>query len=189
MWPEETPFVPAEGTRVVVVFNMNRKNINGFTLVELLLYSVILGSLVFGLVGAAQVFLRTRARAQVIEEVDEQGLSVLRIITQITRNASAINSPGTNSSGASLSLNVPTAGLSPAKFALNNGAVTMVEGGNSVVNLTSAKVTVTGLSFSNLSGPGTPGNVRIQFTLGFNNPDGNADYTYSKNFIGSASLR
>jgi len=50
-------------------------------------------------------------------------------------------------------------------------------------------VTVSGLTFQNLSRSATPGTVRIQFTLTHVNPAGRNEYSFAKTFIGSATLR
>lgn len=166
-----------------------KKNSKGFTLIELLLYVSLIGFVAMTAAVFLTVLQRQRVRSQVIMEVEDQGVAAMQIIDQIIRNSSSITSPAAGASGASTTLVVPTGALSPTTFALSGGAITMTEGANAAVNLTSNKVTITGLSFANLSRPSTKGNLRIQFVVNFNNPDGIAEYTYSKTFISSESLR
>lgn len=58
-----------------------------------------------------------------------------------------------------------------------------------ISDLYNSRVTVSNLTFTNLTRAGTPGNVRIQFTLTHINPSGRNEYDFSKTFYGSASLR
>lgn len=156
---------------------------------ELLLYTVLIGMVILSAAALLSVLQKQRVRGQVIAEVDSQGLAAMQTITQTIRNAMAINTPTMGSGGTSVSVTVPTGSLSPTVFTLSSGVLTMTEGANPSENLTSAKVVVSAVTFSNLSRPGTFGTVRIQFTVSYNNPGSIADYTYSKTFISSASLR
>lgn len=160
----------------------------GFTLIELLLYVTLLGITVVAASVLWVVLNQQRVKAQVVREVEDQGVMAMQIISQTVRNSSAINTPSVGNSGASLSVTVPTASLSPTVFSLSSGVLSITEGANPSVNLTSSKVSVSSLTFSNLSRPSTPGVVRIQFTVSY---VGGADYQYgySKQFITSVSLR
>lgn len=161
----------------------------GFTLIELLLYTVLVGLVVMSTAVLLNVLQRQRIRSQVIMEVNGQGVAAMQIMTQIIRNSTAINSPAPGATGTSVSVTVPTRSLSPTVFALSSGAIMMTEGASAVVSLTSGKVAVTGVTFSNLTRTGSFGTVRIQYTVSYNSPGGIPEYTYSKTFISNASLR
>lgn len=161
----------------------------GFTLVELLLYTALIGMVVLTAAVLLSVMQKQKIRDQVIREVEEQGLASMQVMTQTIRNSTLINSPAASASAGILSINVPTAGLSPTTFGLSSGSITMTEGSNPAVNLTSGKVVVSGMNFANLSRGGSFGTIRIQYTVSYNNPGGIADFNYSKLFTGSASLR
>lgn len=160
----------------------------GFTLIELLLYISLISIVALTAMVFLSVLVNQRVRSQVILEVEEQGASAMRVITQVARNATGINSPTAGNSAASLSVSVPTAANSPTVFDLSSGVLRITEGAGAPVSLTSGKVSVSGLSFTNLSRAGTPGTVRISFTLSYNATAGN-EYNYSKTFISSFSLR
>ena len=113
----------------------------------------------------------------------------MQIITQSLRNAVTINSPALGVSAALLSINTIVAGNNPTIFDISAGALRMSEGGGAPVVLTNARIVVSALNFINLSRPGTPGTVQIIFTLTHINPAGRQEYSYSKSFIGSATLR
>lgn len=70
-----------------------------------------------------------------------------------------------------------------------NPALQIKEGAASAVALTNSKVTVSALSFTNMSISGTKGIVRVSFVVSRNNPNNLNDYDYQKTFIGSAALR
>ena len=58
-----------------------------------------------------------------------------------------------------------------------------------ISDLYNSRVTASNLSFQNLSRTGTPGTIRIQFTLSHINPSGRNEYDFNKTFYGTASLR
>ena len=167
----------------------NLHSSQGFTLVELLLYvgisSVIL--LVTSLFLSA--LLSSRVKNQTIAEVEQQGVQVMQMMTQTLRNADTINAPSIGVSAAELSINTYTGANNPTIFDLASGVMRMAEGSNPVIPLTNSRVTASGLNFQNLSRTGTPGTVRIQFTLTHINPDGRNEYAFSKIFYVSATLR
>jgi len=73
----------------------------------------------------------------------------------------------------------------------STGALQVKEGAVSAtpVPLTNNKVQVTSLSFTNLTRSGTPGAVRISFTLSRINPSNRGEYDYQKTFTTTAAIR
>lgn len=63
------------------------------------------------------------------------------------------------------------------------------EGAGSAIPLSSTKVQISGLTFTNLTRSGTPGVMRVSFTVTRLNPGNRNAYNYSKTFTSSASLR
>jgi hypothetical protein len=110
-------------------------------------------------------------------------------MTQIVRNAESLNAPAQGSSAPSLSLDVIAVGNDPTVFDFSGGTIRISEGAGLPVALTNTRVIASGLVFQNLSLTGTPGTVRIQFTLTHVNPAGRNEYSFAKTFIGSATLR
>jgi prepilin-type N-terminal cleavage/methylation domain-containing protein len=161
----------------------------GFTLVELLMYVAIVGSLLI----AVSLFFATtadaRIKSQTITEVDQQGALAMDYITQTIRNADSISAPAAGATAASLTVTVPTAGLSPTIFDLGGTALRVKEGAAATVPLTNDKVAISGLTFKNLTRSGTPGTVQISFTITRVNVSGRSSYTYQKTFTASATLR
>ena len=169
--------------------NVSSRNTGGFTLIELLLYVSIVGSLLIALSLFFATTADARIKSQSIAEVDQQGMLTMDRILQSIRNADAINSPAAGSTAASLSLAVQTASLSPTIFDLQAGAIQVKEGTGVTLPLTNSKVTLSDLSFKNLSRSGTPGLVQVSFTISRTNLAGRAEYTYQKTFTSSAALR
>lgn len=161
----------------------------GFTLIELLLYIAIASIIVFTTASMLRFTLESRVKNQTIAEVEQEGIQVMQLITQTTRNATAINFPAIGNSGASLSLTVVDGASSPTVFDLSSGAVRIKEGANATTNLTSSKVTVSNLNFQNLSRANTPNIIRVSFTITYTNSSGRNEYDFTKTFYGSAGLR
>lgn len=165
----------------------NKKS--GFTLVEILLYVSIISVMLTVLSVFMFSVLQSRTKFQTISEVDQQGIQVAQIITQTIRNAKSITVPAQGVSGSSLTLGFDDSAKNPTVFNSNGVNIQIKEGINSIFPLANAKITISGLSFANVSKTNTPGIVKFQFTLTYVNPSGRNEYDYSKTFFGSASLR
>lgn len=77
----------------------------------------------------------------------------------------------------------------PTVFNVSSTTFQMKEGVENSISLTSQKLIVSELLFSNLSAMDAPEIVKFQFTLIYVNPSGRNEYDYTKTFYGSASLR
>jgi len=162
---------------------------SGFTLIELLLYVAISGIILLVISLFLQTLLESRIKNQTIAEVEQQGIQVMQIITQTVRNADVLNSPTIGAGATSLSVNTYTAGNNPTIFDLSGGVIRVTEGASSAVELTNSRIIASVLNFQNRSRSGTPGIIRISFTLTHINPSGRNEYNFSKTFYASASLR
>lgn len=77
-----------------------------------------------------------------------------------------------------------------ADIATGGGSALLItEGANPTVPLTNSKIQMSGLTFTNLTRSGTPGVVRVSFTLSRVNGSGKNEYDYQKTFTTSAALR
>lgn len=186
--------------RIISSFIMNKKKLShvhclkqlrkqeGFTLVEMVIY-VGAAIFVFGsITGLVFILISSKAKNQAVAEVEQQGTFVLNNISQTIRNAENINSPLQAASDSTLELDVVEAGDDPTIYNLLDGAIQVTEGAASAVNLTSDRVIASNLTFQNLSRDGTPGVIRINFTLSASSSDRGA-YRYEKTFYVTASLR
>lgn len=160
----------------------------GYTLIELLLYVVILGSLLGSVTYFFGMTTEARVKNQSITEVEDQGAATMDYITQTIRNATSITTPVAAGSGNSLTIVVPTGSLSPTIFSLSGTALQVKEGAAAAISLTSSDVQVSGLTFKNLTRSGTSGIVQVSFTLTRANPGGRSEYEYQKVFTSSAEI-
>ena len=160
----------------------------GFTLIELLLYIAISAILLMAVSAFLTMLLQARIKNQTVAEVEQQGMQIMQVITQATRNAAVINSPAIGTSSSSLSLNTYITTTTPTVFDLSSGALRISEAGGAVVALSNARVIASNLVFWNFSRAATPGTVHVEFTLTHINPMGRNEYNFSKTFVDSAAL-
>lgn len=160
-----------------------------FTLVEVLLYIALSSVILAVLVAFIGLILQTRARSQTIAEVHQQGDVIMQSILQTVRNAEGINSPTPGNTANTLSVDAVVASIDPIVYALSGTDLTVTEDINPAQTLNSNRVEISNLTFSNLSRAGTPGIVRIQFTVSYVNPDGRYEQDYSQIFYGTAAIR
>ena len=161
----------------------------GFTLIELLLYVSISAVLLLVISIFLASLLQSRVKNQTIAEVEQQGAAVLQLVTQTIRNADTVNTPAQGLNATTLSLDTYTGGENPTVFDISNGIFYVTKGSGPTIPLTNARVSASGLFFNNLSRMNTPGTLRIQFTLNSVNSDGREEFSFTKTFISSASLR
>lgn len=161
----------------------------GFTLIELLLYVSLSAMLLLAIAGVLFMVLQARVKNQTITEVEQQGVQAMQLMTQTARNAQNIHSPDSGSSAESVSFDVVATAADPTVFSVSSGVLRMTEGASPAVALTNSQVSVTAFSVQNVSRAGTPGAVRIQFTLSYAAGSGRNEYAYSKTFYATATLR
>jgi len=148
--------------------NFSKKNLGGFTLIELILYVGLAAVMILAVSIFLSTMLQSRVRNQTVLEVESQGIQVMQIVTQAGRNANSIDFT--------------------TSFDLSQGVIIMNDGSGPVA-LTNSRVVASNLTFQNLSRTDTPGTIRIQFTLTHINPSERNEYDFSKTFYGSATLR
>lgn len=167
--------------------NHFRKFRPAFTLVEMLLYASLAGFLVLSISFFGVAIFNSWLKNQSVLEVEDQGQQVLKVISLQIQNADSLNYPLSGSSS-SLSLVLPNP-TTTIVFSLNSGKLQMQTGTTQPVFLTNNRVQASGLLFENLSRNGTPGNIRVSFNLGYNNPNFRQEFDYLKYFNTSISLR
>jgi type II secretory pathway pseudopilin PulG len=172
-----------------MIYTKRTTNSAGFTLIELLLYVSVVGTLLIGVVIFAALGIDARVKNQSVSEVNQQGNFAIDYIDQTIRGSNSITAPVAGASGSSLTLVVPTGGLSPTIFDISAGVLRVKEGAAAVVPLTNNKVQVTNLTFTNLSRASTNGIMRVSITLSRVNPNNRNEYDFTKTFIASVTLR
>lgn len=162
---------------------------NAFTLIELLLYISIAASLMIVTASTISKIYQIQVKQRFITDVEQEGASAMQIITQTVRNANTINSPAIGVSATSLSVAVSDLTKSPTIFTVSSGKLTIKEGAGAAVDLTSSQVSVTGVSFTNMTRGTTQGNVRVQFTVNSTNPNNLSEFDAIRAFDAAASIR
>ena len=170
----------------------NQKN-SGYTIIEMLLYIAIFSLIIGSILSIAMSIANQRIQNQVTQEVDYQGNLAITNITQNLRNASTINTPTPNNSSTSLSFNTTTPANNPSVYDMVSdqsvNKLRFKEGTVASVYLTSSRVTISNLSFSNRAITGGRDSIYISFTLTYHNPTNKPQLDYQKNFYGVTTLR
>jgi len=169
--------------------NKTLKLNRGTTLIEVLLY-IVIASILLGVISAFTfVLLSSRVKNQTISEVNSQGVFISEMIERTIRSGEAVNTPLIGTSSETLSVDVLNSSLDPTIFSLSSGVLYVKEGFASNIALSNSKVVISNLIFRNLSIPSTPGSVHFSFNISHVNNAGRNEFSYSKTFAGSASIR
>jgi Tfp pilus assembly protein PilW len=162
----------------------------GFTLVEVVLYVAICSLLLVTISVFLSFLLGARVRSQAITEVNQQGFQVMSLITQTIRNGRSIQVPSTGVSSSTLSITTVNALLNPTIFNISSTTVKIKEGSQVAIPLTNSRIRVSNLLFQNVSsGSSTEKIIRVSYTIDYINPTGRSEYSFTKSFSGSATLR
>lgn len=161
----------------------------GFSMVETIVYLAIFAMFAGTLVTFVFNLNSSRLHSQIMLEVNDQGASLMRLLTRSIESASAINSPGTGGSSGVLSINTSDPLTTPTVFSEDGETLYITEGASDPVALTNNKVRLTDLNFTNVSRSATPGIIQIRFTIGNTAAKTLAEEQYSASFYGSSSLK
>lgn len=162
---------------------MNNKK--GFSLMETIIYIAIVGFIVTSLVAFGISVSNSRNKTYVMQEVQANTRVALGIISEKIRASTGVNVSGSvfNTDPGILSLEIPAASKNPTVIDLNtnDGVLRITEGVLVPVSVTSDKVKVTDLIFTNLTQSGDRENIKVSLTLEYNDRDSgnNFDYTQS----------
>jgi len=169
---------------------MKRKQ-NGFTLVETLIYVAIIGMVLSSFVVFSISISNSRSKTYVVQEVHANTRTALNVMSQKIRSATGVNT-ASSTFGVDpgfLSLSMASSTLNPTILALDSNILGIKEGSNATTSITSDEVKITNLVFTDLSGTGNRGNVRIEMTVEYNNIDTDIIYNYSQSIQTTVGLR
>jgi type II secretory pathway pseudopilin PulG len=165
------------------------KQYNGFSLIEVLFYVSMLSVFILVLSTFWGTLQDVQLKGRAMNTVSTEAAFMLNKITQSIRNASSITAPLPGSSANSLTLASTTPTENPTIFDLNNGNVRISSGASPYTNLNSPWVTVTNLTFTNLTGANAKGVIRIQMTVSYKNTDATANQNYVQAFYATAAIK
>jgi len=164
-----------------------KKKTDGFTLIEFLLYSVIVTMIVGALVITGVNIIESRSRVAVIEEVSHNGKMAMNTITRHIREAKEINYPHRGEKGDYLSLEMTSSARSPTVFEVDeNGRLTIKRGDDEKREIISNLVRVDEVVFTNTSREEGVGTVRIEFEVEYAGP---AEEDFSREFSSTESIK
>jgi type II secretory pathway pseudopilin PulG len=168
---------------------MNR----GFTLVETIIYTAIVGTVISGFVVFTFSIGDSRNKNYVVQEVQGNSRVALDFVTQRVRASEGVNI-GSSTFGSDpgvLSLQMADAAKNPTLISLSadDGQLQIKEGASAYVNITSDEVKVTNLVFTNLTGTSDFENVQINATIEFNNTGTDVHYDFTQSWQTAVSAR
>ncbi|TAN58382.1 prepilin-type N-terminal cleavage/methylation domain-containing protein [Patescibacteria group bacterium] len=151
----------------------------GFSLVELIMYLAIIGSLVGVVVGMFVSFNRLRVKSESQTELSQNARSAVERLRQEIVKAVSVDSPSAGSSANALNLVMAS---SWTCFRINANILEMSEGGSGACSgswnpITSSKVGITNSDiFTRIDNNGAKSTIQIKLTLTYNN---RTEYTYT----------
>lgn len=136
----------------------------GFTLVEIIIYLGIISVLVSSFVMFSVFISFSRNKVYVVEELQANIRFALDLISQKVRAADSVVLPNKAGTGDTLILDMPQTQPN-LTFSLQDGVLGITEEGGSFLAITSQRVLVSSILFSNLSEPGRKDNIRVEATF------------------------
>lgn len=162
----------------------------GFTLVEMILYVSICSILLLTISTFLSFLLGARIRSQAITEVNQQGFRAMNMMALTIRNGRSIETPVLGDTAPVLSITTKDNLLNPTIFDVASGTLRITEGAGRPIPLTNSRVVMSNISFQNLSASTSADRIiRISFTLDYGNSSGKDEYSFTKTFIESTTLR
>lgn len=161
-----------------------------FTLIELIIYIAIVGLILVVASTFAWQIIQGNIKLSAYREVEQNANFAMEKIAKAIQNSSKIvqpEDPGDETDY--LFLRMPDPAKTLTEFKIFDGKITMSEGAAGPYPLTTDRVEVTNLKFTNLSYEDTPGTVRIEMTIEHLNPGGRSEYQASISLENSVNLR
>lgn len=156
----------------------------GFTLIEIIIYTVIVSSILASMILITRAMYETHARVRSSIILEENLRFALARVTIAIREADAVTTPASGT-GTTLGLTMSDPADDPTTITETNGILLMQEGSGANNALTSSELEVTDLTFTRSSG--TTPIIRIELTGQLR--DAMGPYQTSLTFTNSAVIR
>ncbi len=168
---------------------MNSMNKNGFTLIELLLYSAVSVTIILATSALYATIMQVHLKTQTIATVEEQGAHIALVMTQTIRNARRIATPTPATEDVVLQATMNDPNVDPTIFRLVNGTLIVSQGKHNSEALNNTRVAITDLTFQNASPSAQFDSIKMQFTVMRTSTEARNEFSYSKTFSATASIR
>jgi hypothetical protein len=136
---------------------------------ETILYVMIVGTVLATMAGFLMNIVGARAKAIAISDVTDAARVIQTRLTDTARHASALNVGAStfNSDPGVLSFDMVLAGVDPTVFSLtsDNGQFQVQQAGGAQNVLTSSRVAITNLTFTNLTSDDDLGIIQVTYTV------------------------
>ncbi len=145
----------------------------GFTLVEVLIYSLIISGMASSVIFFSLTILESQEKARSYQEVQQNArFAMNRMIREINSASSFSTSSSTfETHPGVLYLTNPDSSKNPTVFSVVNSRIQMAQGTSSPVFLTSENVEVARLIFEDLSFADRTENIKIILSIDHQNPE------------------
>ena len=142
---------------------------NGFTLIEVLIYTIIFAVSAVFLVGILMAITRVQSRQSSVNEVNAQITFVDKTIQRLVREASLVDMDAGEST-TTLTLRMASSTFDPTTIYVDasSTAIYLQEGEGTAQALTDSNVTVNNFLVTKYENPGGPTIVQVDLTLEFN---------------------
>lgn len=157
----------------------------GFTLIEFMVYTIILAVLINAIGEVALNVFQIGSRTDTIQEVSHNGRFALQKIGQAINSAKAVVYPETE--GDSLTLEFQEEDKNPTVFDVSGNALRMKEGNKEYIELTSSKINVEGITFKRIDSTGLD-SVKIEMNISLKNQKELPEYEFNNFFTGAFTV-
>lgn len=168
------------------------KSCRGFTLVETIIYIAIIGGIIGTFISFSLNISNARNKTYSQQEVQANARVAIDLITQKIQSAKAVSNTSSvfGTDPGKLYLVMASSTLNPTIINLsgNDGQLQIKEGGASTTTITTSRVQVANLVFTNLSVSSTRENIGINLTVQYVTST-DVNYNFSQSLQTSASLR
>lgn len=166
------------------------KNKKGLTLVELIIYVLVVGVILTAIILYAVDVIGAQTKAKSYQEIQYNARFAMRRIVNEIRRADDLNVDssifGVHPGALSIGNNDPS--KDPILFDLVNNRLRMTQGGTEYF-LTSGKVEVTSLVFENLSIANRTKNIKISINIAHRNPENREEFDANFTIDSTAVIR
>ena len=165
----------------------------GITLMELVIYLALLGLIGTAVVRFTLGVSNARNKNYAVQTVQNHGRTMLELVSARIRRATSVNTasstfdvhPGV------LTLNMAESAVHPTVIDLteDQGRLRITEGTNAPLIVSPETLTITNLTFTNLTSTSLRENIRVVFTVGYDNDSGDVHFNADQTFQTSVSVR